>query len=93
MHWRLLLVWPVLISVPRLVLLIKEFGLGRLDSPKYWMKVLKQDSDRPQLKIKLESWYSLVYEQKSCEIIVAEKLKELDGINGEPQLEMKSMFN
>lgn len=65
-HWRWLLVWPVLISIPRLVFLLMKFNFCALESPQYWLQKLQHETEEDELRGKLDGWYSRVYDESVC---------------------------
>ncbi len=60
-NWKIILLWPIIISAVRLVLMIKSFGFGAIDSPTYYLMKYQSLEESGTLKRKLEEWYGKVY--------------------------------
>ena len=44
-HWRIILACPIVISIVRIVLLIANFGFGKIESPNYWYEKYREAKD------------------------------------------------
>ena len=78
-NWRLILACPIVLSVPRIVLLVANFGFGRVEPPNFWYEKYRDLKDQMGLKEKLETCYNQFYTEQSVEFIVNSAISEFNA--------------
>lgn len=78
-HWRLILLCPIVVSIIRIILLVANFGFGRIESPNFWYEKYREAKDQTGLKEHLTACFEKFYSDQSVEFIVNSAINEFNS--------------
>lgn len=88
-NWKVLLSWPAVVGVIRILLLIYSFKFGILESPGFYLNKFKGI----ELEKALNGWFSTVYSSEYVQIKTEQVIKDSEEIKRKAKPTLSSMFS